>query len=280
MAVNSPAPLAVLPRLRRPAVAGYFYPSDPDALRADLDAFRPAGRLTPATAVVAPHGSLAWSGRLAAGALGTVDLPRRVILVGPSHTGRAGGWSLMAAGAYETPLGEVPVDDALAADLHERCPFIEPDPTSQFGEHAIEVLVPFLQRYGPADLAIVPVICGNTDATERVQAASALAALVRNSHEPVLLVASTDLTHFEPAGRAASLDRLLISRICAVDPDGLMRVSREHGTRMCGDDAAACILQAAALLGGSHGRVTGAGTSAEQGGDPDSAIGYAGIVIT
>jgi AmmeMemoRadiSam system protein B len=272
---------AATPWVRRPAVAEYFYPSEPGALRAALDLYRP--ELRPSArplAVVAPHGSFRWAGQVIGSVLGRVALPARCILLGPSHTGRAGGWSLMAGGAYESPLGEVPVNEDLAISLQERCPFLATDETAQQGEHAIEVLVPFLQRYGSYNLSIVPIICGGVDPVERVQLAGALAELVRTSTEPVLLIASSDLTHYEPVARAESLDRMLVDRIAALDPDGVLRASREHGAKMCGDDAVACVVQAAALLGATGGAVTARATSAANGGDPDSAIGYAGVIIT
>lgn len=268
------------PRIRRPAVAGYHYPADAAALSDALDALLPRGIAPqPACAVIVPHDSFRRSGAVAAAALARVAIPARCIVLGPSHTNSWMRWSLMTAGAYRTPLGEVPVDDALADALRTRCPFLEPDAWAQRGEHAIEAIMPFLQRLGPPELAIVPVIVGSDAPEETAALADALYHLVRASHEPVLLIASSDLSHFTPQARATAQDAQLTQAICALDADELRRMIREHAIRMCGEAAVACVLQAAKGLGAKRGRVVTQGTSTEASGDPGSVTGYAGIII-
>lgn len=270
------------PVIRRPAVAGYYYPADPGALAAAIDAWTRAGAVAPpraARALVLPHGGYRHAGAIAGAAVAMVGIPRRCIVVGPSHTGRWMPWSLMASGAYRTPLGDVPIDARCADTLRARCPFLEPDAWAQAGEHAIEVLVPFLQRRGPPDLTIVPVIMGSEDAEQRARLATALAQAVRMQEERVLLIASTDLSHYEPRARSAAKDRMILDRLLSLDGPGLLRVAREARALMCGDGAAACVLEAAAMLGARSARLAAYGTSADAGGDPDSVIGYAGVVI-
>ena len=268
------------PRIRRPAVAGYYYPAEPAALTAALEALLPRDAApVPACAVVVPHDSLRRSGPIAAEALSRVAIPKRCIVLGPSHTGSWMRWSLMTAGAYRTPLGDVPVDEALAGMLHRRCPFLEPDAWGQRGEHAIEAIVPLLQRLGPPDLAIVPIIIGSDAPKETAALADALQEAVRASPEPVLLIASSDLSHFAPATQTAAQDERLTQHICALDSEGLRSAIRQNAIRMCGEAAVACILQAAKGLGARRGVVARRGTSAEASGDPGSVTGYAGIVI-
>ena len=270
----------VPPRIRRPAVAGYYYPANTAALTEALQALLPRDAApTPARAVIIPHDSLRRSGAIAAAALSRVVIPRRCILLGPSHSGSWMRWSLMSSGAYRTPLGEIPVDAPLAEALRARCPFLEPDAWAQRGEHAIEAIVPFLQRLGPPGLTIVPIIVGSEDDGEVTSLAEALQEAVRASSEPVLLIASSDLSHFEPQARAAAQDRWLMQAICALDGDGLRRAVRDGAVRMCGEAAVACILQAAKGLGAGRGIVARHGTSAEAAGDPGSVTGYAGIII-
>ena len=266
--------------VRRPAVAGYFYPADPAALQQQIDllAAGPESRTT-ATAVVVPHGSLARAGTVIASALGRVAVPRRCVLVGPSHTTTWMPWSLMTRGAYRTPLGDVPIDAVFAEALQRRCPFLESDAWSQQGEHAVEVLVPWLQRLGPPDVTIVPVIVGSEDREAWRRLAVSLAQVVRLSEEPTLLIASTDLTHYQPQARAVEQDRRLIAQLCALDGEALIRRTPEDGASMCGQGAAAVVLEAAKALGARAGTLTRYATSADAEGDPDSVIGYAGIVI-
>ena len=185
----------------------------------------------------------------------------------------------MEGGAYRTPLGEVPIDVPGAEALRARCPFLEGDAWAQQGEHAIEVVLPFLQRLAPPDLAIVPIITGSRDEEEFKSLSEALAQVVRMQEEPVLLIASTDLSHYEPRERGAAHDRALLEAVRTLEGKALLRCVREQGIVMCGDGAAAAVLDAARTLGGSSATVVRYGTSAEAGGDPGSTTGYAGVVI-
>ena len=266
--------------VRRPAVAGYFYPADPAELQRQIEGLL-SGRtsIIPATAVVVPHGSYPRAGTVIAATLGSLRIPRRCVIVGPSHTTTWMPWSVMAAGAYRTPLGDVLIDEACAEALQRRCPFLETDAWSQEGEHAVEVLVPFLQRLGPPDLAIVPIIMGSEDPGALHQLAQALAQCVRQSEEPVLLIASTDLTHYQPRAQAVACDRRLIELLCALEGETLLRHVQDAGAQMCGAGAAAVVLEAAKTLGARQGTLTRYTTSAGADGDPDSVIGYAGVII-
>jgi AmmeMemoRadiSam system protein B len=267
--------------VRRPAVSGYFYPADPAALRELV------GRLTRhdeasvrAQGLIVPHGSFRHAGAIAGAAFGRVVIPRRCIVIGPSHTGSWMPWSLMTGGAYRTPLGDVPIDAACAAALQARCPFLEADTWSQRGEHAIEVPLPFLQHLGPSDLSIVPIVTGADRAEEFVQLAQALAQVVRMLEEPVLLVASSDFSHYESRARVADLDRALLEPVQAMDGASLVRLVQDERLLMCGYGAVACVLDASRQLGARRAGLVSYGTSADAGGDPNSAIGYASLVIT
>lgn len=265
--------------VRKPAVAGYYYPADPDVLAHTVDALAvPAAARHPAQAVLVPHGSIRQCGRIIAATLASLSIPRRCIILGPSHTAGMLPWSVMPSGAYRTPLGEVPIDEACVDALRRRCPFLQADAWAQRGEHAIEAVLPFLQRLGPQDLTLVPIVVNSDDPAECRQAAQALAQVVRMQEEAVLLIASADLSHHEPQERVTLQDRALMESICGLDDAGLIREARQGRSRMCGAAATACVLQAARALGAGTGRLVSYGTSAETGGDPGSAIGYAGIV--
>jgi len=268
------------PVIRRPVVAGYYYPADAEVLTRALEALTTA-TITPrpAHAVMLPHGSLNQCGAIVGSTLSHVVVPRRCIVLGPSHAGTAMRWSVLEAGAYRTPLGDVPIDAACAESLRARCPFLEPDAWAHRGEHAIEVLLPFLQVLGPRDLSVVPIILGSAEPDELRQLGVGLAHVIRMQEEPVLLIASSDLSHHEPRARVAQQDRRVIEAICALDEERLAREASQGALRMCGDGAVACVLTAARALGASRGTLIRYGTSADAGGDPDSTIGYAGIII-
>lgn len=266
--------------VRRPAVAGYFYPADRDTLSRAVDAWRPSlGCGVPATAAVVPHGSYRHCAAALGQTLSRVVIPRCCVIVGPSHTGTSMRWSVMEQGAYRTPLGDVPIDEPCAAALRMRCPFLLADAWSQRGEHAIEVILPFLQRWGPVDLEVVPIVIGSADAHEVTLLARALAQVVRMREEPALLIASSDLSHYEPQQRAAVQDRALLEAILALDGAGLVRCVEDHAVLMCGMWAVVAVLEAARALGATQASLARYGTSAEAGGDPGAVIGYAGVIV-
>ena len=270
--------------VRRPAVAGYFYPAAALELQRDVEDLTrvralPAAAPQAAHAVIVPHGSYRHAGSMIGQTLASVAVPRRCIILGPSHTGSWMSWSLMSDGAYRTPLGDVPIDTACASGLQARCPFLASDAWAQRGEHAIEVLVPFLQRLGPEDLSLVPVITSSSEEAEFAQLATALAQVVRLQEEPVLLIASTDLSHYTSVALGAAYDHALLRCLCDVDGPALRQAVKAQAIRMCGDQVAACVADAARELGARRGRVIAYGTSADAGGDPDSVTGYAGVLI-
>ena len=230
-------------------------------------------------ALILPHGSLRQAGAVTGRAVGGAQLPRRCILLGPSHAGSALRWSVMSRGAYRTPLGDVPIDESLSGAVLECCPFLEADAWNQPGEHTIEVLLPFLQFVRPGELSIISIITSSDTEEEFVELAQALAQLIRVQTEEVLLIASSDLSHYEEASIGAQKDRQLIETILRLD--GLAVVRQIHGglATMCGYGPVACVLMAARQLGATEGRLLGYATSTETGGDPNSAIGYGGILI-
>ena len=265
--------------VRRPAVAGYYYPADSETLAREVDALIGRQPRAEVIAVVVPHGSIQRAGRIAGTTLGGVAIPPRVILLGPSHTNTPIGWSLMTSGAYRTPLGDVPVDERLAESLRARCPFLEPDPHAQRGEHAVEVLLPFLQRLGPAELSLVPIIMAREAGDELEALAEALAEVIRQQPSPVLLAASADLSSFGPTEAVRLADGRLIDAITSLDAARLFREAAASDLPMCGYGAVSCVLRAAKRLGAAGGRLVQYATSAEASGDPHSATGYGGVLL-
>jgi len=266
--------------IRRPTLAGYGYPAGAEALAGAIEVLtRTDAAPGSARAVVVPHGSLRQSGAVAGATLGRVRIPRRCVIVAPSHTASPLPWRLMMGGAWRTPLGDVEIDAACAEALQGRCEFLVDDPGALRGEHAVEVVLPFLQRLGPRDLAIVPIVAATDEAETRSELGAALAGVIRMVEEPVLLIASSDLSHYSRADRVAIQDGRLINAICAVDGTRLLREAATQGVAMCGDGPVRAVLDAARQLGAQQGTCVAYATNAEAGGDPNSAIGYAGVLI-
>ena len=268
--------------VRRPAVSGYYYPADPRTLREtirSLTRVQDGHEQHTALGMVVPHGSFRHAGSVLGSTFAGLAIPRRCIIVAPSHTGSWRPWSLPSAGAYRTPLGDVPIDTACVEALRTRCPFLDEDPTLQHGEHAIEVVLPFLQQGGPPELTIVPLLGASTDAEQWAQVSAALAQVIRMQEEPALLIASSDLSHYESRERAMACDRALLDAMGSLEADAFLRAVDQHHVLMCGALAVACVLDAARALGATRATLHAYGTSAEGGGDPHAVVGYAGVRI-
>jgi AmmeMemoRadiSam system protein B len=273
-----------LDRVRAPAVSGRFYPGSRDRLEhavRELLASVPDARAAPARAAIAPHAGYPYSGHTAAHVFARLDIPPVVVILAPNHTGvcRApGGASLWEAGAFRTPLGEVPVDEGLAAALCELSALVAPDRAAHAHEHAVEVELPFLQVRRP-DVRIVPLVLA-WDAWEPCRAlGAALAELVRRAPDPVLLLASSDLNHYEPAAVSERKDRRALDAVAALDGAELLARCRAERISMCGRAPAAAAIAAARALGAERGEVVHYSHSGMVTGDDSAVVGYGGVVI-
>jgi len=267
---------------RRPCAAGRFYPAEPGRLRSALDGFLGAdqGAAGPerVAAIVVPHAGYVYSGAVAGAVYSAVRIPGRVVLIGPNHTGLGPDVSLMSYGSWETPLGQVAVDTALARALISASDLFESDTDAHAMEHSLEVQLPFIQRLNPG-AAIVPVAVMMAGAQECREMGAAVARAVSECNEEVLIVASSDMNHFEPDDVTRIKDRAAIERVLALDAGGLLGVTTEKGISMCGVLPTAVAINAAAMLGARGARLVSYATSADAGGDPSQVVGYAGIII-
>jgi hypothetical protein len=266
---------------RPAAVAGRFYPAEPGELQALVQeclAGVPAER-TAARAALVPHAGLVYSGRCAGAVLGRLALPRLLVILAPNHTGccTSPGASLWPEGAFETPLGPVPVARAFGARLTERCELVAPDPLAHAAEHAIEVELPFVRLLAPG-AEIVPLVLAWDDWPRCRRLAAALAELVAEWPEPALILASSDMTHYEPAARAAAKDRLALDAVARLDGEGLLRLCHQQGISMCGRAPAAVAIEAARRLGATASRIVDYRHSGLVTGDDRQVVAYAGVI--
>lgn len=266
--------------LRRPSVAGYFYPADRAALADAIRQALPATTETiSAAAVLVPHGGWAQTCAVMAETLGRVEIPQRCLLLGASHTGTRAHWSVPSAGVYETPLGEVSIDEQAVDALRRACPQLQVDDEAHVGEHSIEVVLPWLQALGPSELQVVPVVAGSLDAATLGALADGIAGVLEQSAGSTLIVMSSDLSHYLAQERARAEDQSLLACMARLDGAGLLSQVDARNLVMCGDGAVACGLGVAARRGARRATQVAYRTSAEAGGDPESVIGYAGVII-
>ena len=264
--------------VRRPSVAGYFYPAGRGELTAALDHLAPAhANGQQAMGLVLPHGSLRQAGKVLLSSVASIAVPDRCVLVGPSHVQTHQRWSLLRNGSYDTPLGEAPIDEVLAQSLLEQCPFLEEDRYGQAGEHSAEVPLVALQHRRRQTVSIVPVIASQDDREEARSLGKALA--VAHASRPFLLVASVDCAQFVTQEAARRQAQAVASALERLDPDELAAVWNAEKIQPCGAAALECLIAFAQTKGATRTRLLAIGTSADEGGDPCSATGYAGVAI-
>jgi len=265
--------------LRKARFAGDWYPGDPVSLRAALQRFVPADApQVHALGIVSPHAGYVYSGAVAGQTYARVHVPALAVVACVNHRGIGARAALMASGSWETPLGKVPVDERFCTLLLQNCPFLADDPSAHLREHSLELQLPFLQYRNPG-IRLVPVCLQQLSFAECDELGRAIAQTVRANGEQALLVASTDLSHFESQEVARELDQQAIEAILALDPKGLYDVVGRKRISMCGVIPTTTILSACLELGARRAELVRYATSGDVSGDFSSVVGYAGILI-
>ena len=267
--------------LRSPAVAGRFYPGNAEDLRAEAQSYLSQTQTERVRAIgcIAPHAGYMYSGHVAGAVFGRIEVPRRCIVMCPNHTGLGHALAIMGEGAWNTPLGDVPIDDALARELQQHFPALHEDSAAHRAEHAAEVELPFLQLRQP-ELRFVPIALGTGRYEPLEQLGRALAEIIWGLKEPVLMVASSDMNHYESDAVTRAKDHRAIERMLALDPRGLYDVVTQQDISMCGFGPAVAMLTAARQLGAKSAELAKYATSGDVSGDRDMVVGYAGVVVS
>jgi AmmeMemoRadiSam system protein B len=274
--------------VRPSAVAGHWYPGTRDALLREVDAhLASAGRDAASRcprAIIAPHAGLVYSGPVAAWAYALVGECRytAVVLVGPSHFVGFEGVSIWPRGEWQTPLGTIAVADSLAAAIAAESGGIVEYPPAHAREHSLEMQLPFVARLLPG-VPIVPLVMGyqtrETAMTLGDALGRALAARRGLTDGEILLVASSDLSHYEDAATAARLDGVVLRLVEALDAAGLMAALEREPRHACGGGPMVSVLHAASLLGATRARVLRYADSGDVSGDKSSVVGYMAAAI-
>lgn len=265
--------------IRKPSVAGQFYPADAAELRSELQRFTPetvAKRNV--IGVISPHAGYLYSGSTAGRLLAGITIPRTVIILGPNHRGTGALAALAPEDGWQTPLGTVPIEKRLSGLIQHLIPAVQVDAAAHTLEHSLEVQVPFLQYLRP-DVSIVPLCLSFGDAVGCELLGRGLAAAVRGFGEPVLLLASSDMTHYESAESAQKKDAYALKKALALDAQGLLEVCRTKHITMCGVVPAAVMLVAAKELGASQAELVAYTTSGEVTGDLSDVVAYAAVSV-
>ena len=273
--------------VRRPVWSGAnsFYPSDPEILARDVDGYLDSvetGELEGGiVALICPHAGYVYSGAIAARAYAHVrNVPfDTAIVVAPSHKFPFRIASVFGGDGYETPLGVVPVDRELADAISDASGGFGYTPQAHAEEHSLEVQVPFLQR-ALGDFSIVPIVMGEqTETAARLLAARIATAVKGAAGKRVLLVASTDLSHFHDHDVAVELDSHVVDAVADFDPEGLLDSLARGECEACGGAPAAAVMMAARELGARKSTVVGYATSGDVTGDKSRVVGYMAAVL-
>jgi AmmeMemoRadiSam system protein B len=264
--------------IRHPAVAGRFYPADPETLRKDVEIYLHSTHpKSVALGCVVPHAGYIYSGHVAGAVLSQVEIPSRVILMCPNHTGRGVPLAINLHGSWMTPLGEVPIDSDLASRLRQACPLLYQDNEAHRTEHAAEVELPFLQVLHPS-VKFVPIAIGTGDFGVLEGLGHAIANVISDAGD-VLIIASSDMNHYESDAVTRIKDHKAIEKILALDTRGLHDVVQQENITMCGYGPTVAMLTAARQLGARSAELVKYATSGDISGDREMVVGYAGIRV-
>ncbi len=265
--------------IRRAAVAGSFYAGTRERLRLQIADLLPREvKPEPALAVVAPHAGYLYSGRVAGAVYSRVEHPETVVILGPNHTGLGAGAAIMTYGQWETPLGPVPIDAELGKAILGHAPILEEDHLGHLREHSIEVQLPLLQ-YSGRPFSLVPICLFSHEFAACQNVGQGIAAAVRQTRKRILLVASTDMSHYVSRDEAGTQDRKAIDAILALDPERLHRVVLHEGISMCGFHPTVAVLVAAKALGASSAELVMYTDSGEVTRSLEEVVAYAGLII-
>lgn len=265
--------------VRQPVVAGQFYPGQKAALKEIVQRYLAQGKPQPALGVVSPHAGYIYSGAIAGQVFSATQVPDRVIILGPNHHGLGHPAAVFAKGSWLTPLGETAIDEQLCGRLLAGCPLLAEDEVAHGSEHSLEVQLPFIQALAP-HATIVPICIGHNGLEDLLRIGQDIGRVLKGEKEDVLVVASSDMTHYESAHDARTKDRLALDRILALDPEGLYRVVMEKGISMCGVMPVVVMLTIALELDASKATLVRYGNSGEVTGDETEVVGYAGLTVS
>ena len=269
-----------VPVKRKPAVAGYFYPQQPESLRSVVERMiDPAGEKRKAISVIVPHAGYEYSGTVAGAVFSSTELPEVFVILGPNHRHVRSRFAIMKDGCWQTPLGEVPIDSDLANAIEIQSDLISDDDEAHEHEHSLEVQLPFIQFFKER-FSIVPIsIAYQTSYEELEELGHAISSAIQSRDEDILIVASTDMSHYISQKEAEIKDSLAIEEIRRLDAHGLYNVVSHENISMCGYQPTTSTIVASKDLGATRAELVKYQTSGEVTKNFKEVVGYAGIRI-
>ena len=266
--------------IRKPIVAGQFYSSDSKDLKNEIKRLKPKDTAKiSAKGIIMPHAGYICSGKVAAATVARIIPKNHIIILGPNHTGRGKDFSIFAEGKWETPLGSVEIDDTLAKSIINSGDIIEIDYLAHAREHSIEVELPILQ-YFFKDFRVVPITCAASTIKTYREVAGQIFKAIKNNKDEILLIASTDMTHYENDSAVRRKDRLAIESIIRLESEELLKNITKENISMCGAPSVIILMECCRLMQAHKAEIVLYSTSGEVSGDDSSVVGYLGAVIS
>lgn len=265
--------------VRKPVVAGQFYPGASAQLKAMIETLvDETVAKEEVIGLVSPHAGYVYSGAVAGAVISRVKFKDTFVIMGPNHTGMGKPLSIMTQGTWETPLGRVEIDSELGKQILARSSHLEEDHMAHQYEHSIEVQLPFLQYFKP-DVRIVPIILAYASGAVYKEIGQEIARAVRESNRGVVIIASSDMTHYEPQESARRKDTQAIEAILDLNEDELLKRVDELNISMCGYAPTVSLISAAKESGATRAELVRYQTSGDTTGDYSAVVGYAGVII-
>ena len=265
--------------IRQAVAAGRFYPGSAAEIREMMAVLiDKTARKETVIGLLMPHAGYPYSGPVAGATISRVKFKETFIIMGPSHTGAGRPFSIMTEGAWRTPLGDVEIDSMLGKKLIATSDYLQEDKAAHLYEHAVEVQIPFLQYLKP-DIKILPIILAYAPAEVYQTIGKDIAKAIKETKGKAVIIASGDMTHYEPQKIAEEKDNKAIEAMLKLDEDELTRRYQELDISMCAYGPAVSLITAAKELGATKAELVKYQTSGDATGDYSSVVGYAGIII-
>jgi len=266
--------------IRNPVVSGQFYPESASRLKTMIDKMVDKKAVKEEViGLVLPHAGYIYSGPVTGAAISRIKFKDTFIIIGPNHTGMGKPFSIMTEGTWKTPLGEVEIDSELGKKILATSSYLQEDSLAHQQEHSIEVQLPFLQ-YFKRDVKFVPIMFAYSTGETYKKIGKGLAKAIKESNKEVVIIASSDMTHYESQESAKKKDTQAIEAILDLNEDKLLKRVDELKITMCGYAPAVALISAARELGATGAELVRYQTSGDTTGDYSSVVGYAGIIIT
>jgi len=265
--------------IRYPSVAGMFYPGDRKSLSCQLKSFiQDPGEKLRVKGLISPHAGYDYSGGCAGKGFSRVVIPDRIIILGVNHRGVGHPMAVDGNDKWNSPLGDIEIDDILRDELVMDSEVFRMDSDASAEEHSLEVQVPFIQFLN-SSARILPITVGTHNRDMLHMGGIEIADMIKRSGEDVLIIASTDMSHYISSDDAKDLDSKAIEKIEGLDPDGLFDTVYTNRISMCGLSPTYIMMIAAKRLGGTKGVVIDYTNSGYTSGDFDQVVGYLSAYI-